>query len=215
MTDKPRKPNPALEKKVRKAITDLQAKGQKPTNSAVQEITGGSFRDISPIVKIVLAEQKAAAAAARAAPDMPEAVFDHATSLWEAAWQAADESAAAERRAHAAELAERDDERADLLESIGIVEDQRDTAETHAKLADERADQAEARAARLSEELVKAKIRIASLEGRLLGRQETEPTAEEVQASTKDEEAEDEGDGGLMPLFRRDGEGPEIAPDSA
>ena len=138
MTDKPRKPNPALEKKVRKAITDLQAKGQKPTNSAVQEITGGSFRDISPIVKIVLAEQKAAAAAARAAPDMPEAVFDHATSLWEAAWQAADESAAAERRAHAAELAERDDERADLLESIGIVEDQRDTAETHAKLADER-----------------------------------------------------------------------------
>ncbi|PZX18413.1 plasmid replication DNA-binding protein KfrA [Palleronia aestuarii] len=172
MTEATKKTNAALEKKVRKAVADIQAKGEKPTNAAVREITKGSFRDIGPIVKIVLAEQKAAAEASRAAPEMPEEVIDLYASAWEAAWRCADEAAAIERRAHASQLAEVEEEKAEVLDNIGLVEDERDSAVAEAEAAGERAQQAEERVASLTAELMDAKVLIAKLEGRLLGREE-------------------------------------------
>ncbi len=177
MTDSTKKPNATLERKVRKGVSDLQAKGERPTNAAVREITGGSFRDITPIVKIAVAEQKAAAEAARSAPDMPDEVLDLFASAWEAAWRAADETAAADRRVHAGALAEIEEEKAEALEDIALVEDERDTAIAEAAVAKERAQTAEQRVTCLVEELVAAKVRIAALEGRLLGREDAAPMA--------------------------------------
>ena len=74
-----------LEKKVRLAADELEKEGQRITNPAVREkLGGGSFRDITPIVKAINAEKEARTKAESQVPDMPEDVAELSTAIWEA-----------------------------------------------------------------------------------------------------------------------------------
>lgn len=158
-----------FEKKVRGAAIELEKGGIRITNAAIRErLGGGSFRDISPIVKAINAEKEARAKAESQVPDMPEEVAELTTAIWEAAYRAADEVAAADRRAHAEEVRALREEVAERENDIATVEEELDDA-----LA--RAETAETAKAELEEQLTELRVLIAGLEGRLLGRRDAAP----------------------------------------
>lgn len=167
------KTSAAFEKKVRAAIAQLEVAGEKITNAKVREKTGGSFRDLSPIVKAVLAEQEARALAESQVPPMPDEISVLADALWEGAYRHADQMAAAERRAHAEELKDLRRELSEREDEVGLVEDERDAALVRAKAA-------EAGLLTQAAEIQALKVRIAGLEGRLQGRLEGAGAAPEA-----------------------------------
>ena len=71
-----------LEKKVGDAISELEKDGKRPTYANVRDqIGGGSFRDLGPIIKSVLAEREAQAKVESQVPDMPEDVAELAAAI--------------------------------------------------------------------------------------------------------------------------------------
>lgn len=186
-----------FEKKVRAAAVELEKEGIRITNAAIRErLGGGSFRDISPIVKAINAEREARIKAESEVPDMPEDVAELATAMWEAAYRAADEVAAADRRAHAEEVKTLRNEVAERENDIATVEEELDEA-----LA--RADAAEKANTEHEGQLTELRVIIAGLEGRLLGRQEVAP--QEAEESNKG--ASDSEDARQISLFdERSGE---------
>lgn len=160
-----KKSSASLEKQIRDAIRKLTEDGKQITNQTVRdEIGGGSFRDIGPLVKQIKAELAAKEQAERAAPEMPEDFHDAAAAMWQTAWQLADEIAASERHAHAAELERLRAEADEALSNCGLVEDERDEAE-------KRADAAEKMLAEAEAALLDAKFEIARLNGQLTERE--------------------------------------------
>ena len=158
-----------LEKKVRAAIAELSKEGKRPTYANVRdEIGGGSFRDLGPIIKAILAEQEAQAKAESAVPEMPADVAELAAAIWEGAYRCADEIAGAYRRAHAEELKKLREE---------ITEREGDVTEAEDALYDmtARAEAVEEIQSQLEKEIVELRVVVAGLEGRLLGREETVP----------------------------------------
>ncbi|KKL56912.1 hypothetical protein LCGC14_2240680 [marine sediment metagenome] len=88
-----------LEKKVRAAMAELGKEGKRPTYAHVRdEIGGGSFRDLGPIIKAIVAEQVARAKAESEVPEMPADVAELATAIWEGAYRCADEVAGVRSR---------------------------------------------------------------------------------------------------------------------
>ncbi|KUF09044.1 DNA-binding protein [Pseudoponticoccus marisrubri] len=160
-----KKSSASLEKQIRDAIRKLTEDGKQITNQTVRdEIGGGSFREIGPLVKQVKAEIAAREKAERAAPEMPEDFHDAAAAMWQTAWQLADEIAASERHAHAAELERLRAEADEALSNCGLVEDERDEAEKRADAAEKMLTEAEAA-------LLDAKFEIARLNGQLTERE--------------------------------------------
>ncbi|SMX34403.1 DNA-binding protein [Actibacterium lipolyticum] len=157
------KSNKSMETRVREAIKKLEEKGEDITNAKVRALTGGSFRDVSPVVKKLKAELEEKARVERATPDMPEDVLDAVTELWTLAWARADETAAAERRGHAVEIDKLKAEVVEQEEAVEIVEAERDQAEKRAEVA-------EAKNAELSEKLQETQLQVAELKGRLAER---------------------------------------------
>ena len=197
MTAKNQKTNAAFEKKVRAAVTKLENDGVRITNASVrEEMGGGSFRDIGPIVKAVVAEKEARAKAESQVPDMPEDVVELATAIWEAAYRRADEVAAADRRSHAEEVKALREELTDREGDVGVVEDERDEV-----LA--RAEAAEKELGQLQGQIDDLRVEIARLEGRLLGREEAK--AIEV---AKEKVKPDPEDDRQIPLFPHKDAGP-------
>ncbi|WP_210528339.1 DNA-binding protein [Rubellimicrobium arenae] len=174
------KASAALEKKVRAAVAELEKDGVRVTNATVRAKTGGSFRDLGPLVKALLAEKEARAKAEREVPEMPDDVAELATALWEGAYRLADEGAAAERRASAERIKALEAERDDRENEVALLEDERDATLT-------RAEAAEVRLAAQVRENLELKMKIASLEGRLQGRIEA--------AKESGKEADDATDG--------------------
>ncbi|WP_282025321.1 DNA-binding protein [Limimaricola cinnabarinus] len=169
MATKTQKASATLEKKAKTAVIELDKLGKPITNANVREQIGGcSFRDLSPILKAIVAEREARARAETLVPDMPEEVAELSTALWEAAFRAADESAAASRRAHAEEVADLRKQLDQWEIDVGTVEDELEAMTTRAK-------DAEAAKAEIEEQVVDLRVVIAGLEGRLLGRQEATP----------------------------------------
>lgn len=162
MTKTNDKTKAALEKKIRVAINELDQEGKHITNANVREKSGGSFREVGPIVKAIKAEREARAVAESQVPAMPEDVAELTTALWEAAYRAADATAAAERRAHAEQIKSLQDDLAERETELGIIEDERDVAFA-------RAETAEREAVELGEAVVQMKISGALLEGRVAG----------------------------------------------
>lgn len=166
MATKTQKTNAALEKKARAAVIELDKLGKPITNANVREQIGGcSFRDLAPILKAIVAEREARAQAESPVPDMPEEVAELSTALWEAAFRAADEAAAASRRAHAEEVA-------DLRKQLEAWETDVGTVEDELEAMTARAHRAETAKAELQGQITDLRVFIASLEGRLLGRQD-------------------------------------------
>ncbi|WP_281968658.1 DNA-binding protein [Roseovarius nanhaiticus] len=155
--------NASLEKRIRAAVNELDAKGETATNASVRAITGGSFRDITPVLKRIKAELEEKSRADRAVPGMPEDVLDAVTELWTLAWNKADETAAAERRGHAAEVDKVKADLADQEEAVAIVEDERDQAVKRAEIA-------EAELSKVRKEERNSALVIAELRGRLAER---------------------------------------------
>lgn len=198
MSAKDKKSSAAYEKKVRAAVVELEKEGKRVTNASVREkLGGGSFRDISPIVQAIKAEKEAREKAASQVPEMPEEVRELATALWEGAYRFADEVAAADRRQHAEEIKDLRQELSDRDEEIGLVEDERDVMEA-------RAASAEAEASRLSELVNELQLKIAGLEGRLLGREEAQISKDWEAKKTAKPAASKEEDEDQIPLFQDD-----------
>jgi len=170
--------NASLEKRIVAAVNELDAKGESVTNASVRAITGGSFRDITPVLKRVKAELEEKSRADRAVPGMPEDVLDAVAELWTLAWNKADETAAAERRGHATEVDKVKAELADQEEAVAIVEDERDQAITRAEIAE--AELAETRNALHNSELA-----IAELRGRLAERLAHEKKSDAAKVRSK------------------------------
>lgn len=165
----------SLEAKVRAAIAQLQREGKKITNNNVREITGGSFRDLGPIVKSVREDIAAKQAAASSLPEMPIELHEAMALIWSCAWKHADETAATERRAHA-EVVERHKEYlVEAEEAVAVVEGERDK-----NLA--RAETAEAKNLALEAENADWRIRHSKLEGRL---EELEKVLDEYKRLTR------------------------------
>ncbi|WP_322866061.1 DNA-binding protein [Aquicoccus sp. G2-2] len=202
-----KKKNPLLEKQIRDAIRELTEEGKKVTNQAVRDtIKSGSFRDIGPIVKLVKAEIDAKEQAARLAPEMPDEVHDAAATIWQLAWDAADESAATERRAHAAEIEKMKGEIDEALSDCALVEGERDTAETRVQ-----AFETELRDARTA--LHDAQLEIARLTGQLGEREQhiqkwlaerLEAAASEAIGTEEPEEPLTKAEGNQMDMFTPD-----------
>ncbi|SFA91748.1 GDP/GTP exchange factor Sec2p [Poseidonocella pacifica] len=191
MATKTHQKNAALEKKAKAAVIELEKLGKPITNANVREQIGGcSFRDLSPIVKAIVAEKEARAQAESKVPDMPDEVAELSTALWETAFRAADEAAALSRRAHANEVAELRKHLDEWETNVGTVEDELETMKA-------RAQGAEAAKAELEEQVADLRMVIAGLEGRLLGRQEA------ARAAAKEDKnaATDLEDACQMPLF--------------
>src|SRR6056297_614083 len=166
MAAKNQKTAAQFEKKVRAAATEPEKEGARITNAAIREkIGGGSFRDISPVVKAIIAEKEARAKAESQVPEMPEEVSELATAIWEGAYRAADEVAANDRRTHAEEVKALREEVAERENEIATVEEELDDAQA-------RAEAAEAAMSKLEGQLTELRMVIAGLEGRLFGRQE-------------------------------------------
>lgn len=179
-----------LEKKVRSAAGELEKSGIRITNANIREkIRGGSFRDIGPLVKALLAEKSAREKAETAVPDMPEEIAELATAIWEGAYRATDEAAAADRWARAEEIKALRNELSDRDEEVAIVEEERDALIERAELAEEHA----ADQAMTIQEL---KLTIASLEGRLMGRSDTLNVPE---AGQRDKRTSEPGNKGNAP----------------
>ena len=192
-------PNASLDKRVREAVKELDAKGENATNASVRAITGGSFRDITPVLRRVKAELEEKSRADRAVPGMPEDVLDAVAELWTLAWNKADETAAAERRGHATEVDKVKSDLADQEEAVAIFEDERDHATTRAEIAE--AELAETRKA-----LRNSEISIAELRGRLAERQAQEKKSDaakvrskRVKQDPKPETSEDVGQPDMFP----------------
>lgn len=152
-----------LEKKVRTAAVELEKNGIRITNANIREkIGGGSFRDIGPLVKALLAEKSAREKAETAVPEMPEEIAELATAFWQEAFRAADEAAALDRRARAEEIKALRNELSDRDDEVAIVEDERDAAIQRAELAEEHA-------ANQDMTIQELKLTIASLKGQLVG----------------------------------------------
>lgn len=184
MTKTNQKANAALEKKVRTAISELDQEGVRITNAKVREKSGGSFRDVGPIVKAILAEREAREQAESQVPDMPEDVLELTTALWEAAFRAADAAAATDRRNRADEIKALKEELAERETELGIIEDEKDQACARAVAA-------EHQVAEGVETVVQMKIAAALLEGRIVGLQEA-LRSQAVTMPKEDEPAEDE-----------------------
>ena len=94
MATKNQKTDAAFEKKVRAAATELEKNGVRITNANIREkIGGGSFRDIGPLVKALLAEKSAREKAETEVPDMPEEEQGRGVSLRLIATEAEDDRA--------------------------------------------------------------------------------------------------------------------------
>ena len=176
MAPKTPKNNAALEKKIRTAVIELDKLGTPLTNANVRQKIGGcSFRDLSPILKAIKAERETRAREESLVPDMPEEVAELATAIWETAYRAADDAAAASRRAHAEEVASLRVQLDQWESDVGTVEDELEEMTA-------RAEGAEKTIAGLEAQISDFRLVIAGLEGRLLGRQEATPAA--VKADT-------------------------------
>lgn len=116
-----------LETRISKAMDQIEAAGDTVTHARVRAITGGSFRELSPLVTRLKAEREAQRQAARQVPEPPEEYADLAAQLWQTAYRLADETAAAERRGHAEEVAALQAEIAQLQEVVAQVESERDS----------------------------------------------------------------------------------------
>ncbi|WP_306131679.1 DNA-binding protein [Roseivivax marinus] len=185
------KTNAALEKKAKAAVIELDKLGKPITNANVREQIGGcSFRDLSPILKAIVAEREARAKAESPVPEMPDDVAELSTALWEAAFRAADEAAAASRRAHAEEVA-------DLRKQLDAWETDVGTVEDELESMTKRAEEAETAKTELEGEIADLRVVIAGLEGRLLGRQDVEV----AEAERDKKAAPDPEDVRQMPLF--------------
>lgn len=193
MAPKTPKTNAALEKKIRTAVIELDKLGTPLTNANVRQKIGGcSFRDLSPILKAIKTERETRAREESLVPDMPEEVAELATAFWETAYRAADEAAAASRRAHAEEVAGLRVQLDQWETDVGTVEDE--LAEMTA-----RAEGAAKTIAGLEEQISDLRLVIAGLEGRLLGRQEATPA--EYKADTDLKTASDLEGTHQMQLF--------------
>ena len=169
-----------LEKKVGDAISKLETEGKRPTYANVRDrIGGGSFRDLGPIIKTVVAKREAREKAESQVPDMPENVAELATAIWESAYRCADEVAAADRRTHSEEVKRLQEEIKERGTDIAAAEDDLD------KMT-ERAEAAEKTESKLEAELVELRLVIAGLEGRLMGRQEALKVEEEPKNAEPD-----------------------------
>ena len=169
-----------LEKKVTHAITELVKEAQRPTYANVRDaIGGGSFRDLGPIIKAVLAEREARAKVESQVPDMPEEVAELMAAIWETAYRRADDVSAADRRTHAEEVKRLQEEIKDREGDIASAEDNLD------KMT-ERAEAAEEIGVTLQAELLKLRILIAGLEGRLKGREEASKNEKKQKAGSAD-----------------------------
>ncbi|MSU90601.1 hypothetical protein GE300_13410 [Rhodobacteraceae bacterium 2CG4] len=200
-----------IEKKVGDAISELEKEGKRPTYANVRDqIGGGSFRDLGPIIKSVIAKREAREKAESEVPDMPEDVAELATAIWEGAYRCADAVAAADRRSHAEEVKRLQEEIREREGDIAAAEDDLD------KMT-ERAEAAEEIQTTLEAELVELRLVVAGLEGRLMGRQEAskdkkepkgaapaspdvrqislfdEPDADDAASSIANSESDDEG----------------------
>ncbi|WP_422073264.1 DNA-binding protein [Tranquillimonas rosea] len=191
MAIKTQKTNAALEKKAKAAAIELDKLGKPITNANVREQIGPcSFRDLTPIVKAIKAEREARAKAESAVPDMPEEVVELTTALWEAAFRAADEAAAASRRAHAEEVADLRRQLEEWEKDVGTVEEELESMTSRAQVA-------EAAKAELEGQIADLRVVIAGLEGRLLGRQDAAP----AEAKGDKKASSDAEDARQMPLF--------------
>ncbi|MGX9855369.1 DNA-binding protein [Limimaricola variabilis] len=171
------KPN-VLKPRVEAAIDKIVSEGGKPTQVKIVEITGGSLRDYSPVIREVMAERAAREAAARSIPKMPEEVADMASEIWGAAYRAADEVAAAERKSHVEQAAQFETERTELEDLVGEREDERDEAITQVK-------EQSAQLADLLEKCREYELEIARLTGRLAEREDAVRRSLERQAKEK------------------------------
>lgn len=189
MATKNQKTNAAFDKKVRAAATELEKNGVRITNANVREkIGGGSFRDIGPVVKALLAEQSARKKAETEVPDMPEEIAELATAIWEGAYRCADEAAAADRRARAEEIKALREELSDKDDEVAIVEEERDAAIA-------RAEAVEGEAIAQASAIQEFKVQIAALKGRLQGRADAGGDAEpETNGDADDKNSGDDAD---------------------
>ena len=160
-----------LERRINKAMDEIEADGHTVTHARVRAITGGSFREVSPLVTRLKAEREAQRQAARQVPEPPEEYADLAVQLWQTAYRLADETAAAERRGHAEMVAALQAEIAELQEVVAEVENERDgdIATLAAERDDllERVKTAAAENADLHAQIRKLEIANAELTGRL------------------------------------------------
>ena len=160
-----------LERRINKAMDEIEADGNTVTHARVRAITGGSFREVSPLVTRLKAEREAQRQAARQVPEPPEEYADLAVQLWQTAYRLADETAAAERRGHAEMVAALQAEIAELQEVVAEVENERDgdIATLAAERDDllERVKTAAAENADLHAQIRKLEIANAELTGRL------------------------------------------------
>lgn len=174
--------NAHLRKKVQDAIAELSAANQPIKNSTVLEKTGGSLRDVSPLVREAKAEIEARVLAAQAVPDVPEEVWDALQMVWQAAWRSAEETSLAERRGHAQQVDKLDKELDDVLGISEKLEEEASGQMARAEIAEAKLQEMEA----LVHDL---RLEVARLEGRLVERLEARAELETKQNIIESETA--------------------------
>ena len=174
-----------LETRISKAMDQIEAAGDTVTHARVRAITGGSFREVSPLVTRLKAEREAQRQAARQVPEPPEEYADLAAQLWQTAYRLADETAAAERRGHAEEVARLQSEIAQLQEVVAQIESERDA--DVARIAAERdAAQERLKAATAENDELLARLRALELTNAELTGRLNERKAHEQDASGRE-----------------------------
>ena len=171
--------NRQLRRKVQDAVRALEQEGRRATGEAVRGLMGGgSFTDISTVLKVVLAERSAREDALRQVPDMTDTFLDLAKEFHAEIYRLVDGDRDGERKTHAAEIARRDDEIAERDLVIEEVEDERDDA--LAQVEDLRGQIAASHETLEERDALIASMRLelARLEGRLEGRLEAQHDAE-------------------------------------
>ncbi|GEM94361.1 DNA-binding protein [Cereibacter sphaeroides] len=141
----------ALEPRVQEAVGQLVAEGKDVIQSAVVAITGGSLREVGPLVRAEKARRAAMAAASAEVPEMPAAAMELAAMLWADGYRAGEAQAAAERRERAALEAQHREEIDELYEAIGTLEAARDAGMARAEAAEARLAKQTATASGLAE----------------------------------------------------------------
>lgn len=179
MESSARKKKPeTLKPRVEAAIDKILTEGGKLTHAEIRKITGGSYSDLCEVIREVKAERAAREAAARAIPEMPEEVSHMAAEIWGTAFRAADEFAAAERKSHAERVAQLEDERTQLEDVVGELENERDRAI-------EQGEEDATQHATLLEKCREYELEIARLTGRLAEREDAVRRDQERQEMKK------------------------------
>lgn len=132
MTKKTTETTKTIDQKVADAISKLEKTGKKPTAQAICQITGGSYRDLLPVIREVKAAREAKLRELEQIPALPEDVQDVFETVWATAWREADASAAEARKGFAARIEALEQEIVDLQGLAGEIEEGRDRAEVAA-----------------------------------------------------------------------------------